>query len=216
MGVVPGTAIAEDPRKSRLQGYLTTLGVRCVAPPRWCPYESAASSRVGSAGFGGHFSAFVPIPGPPPPPLTLWQSLRFRGSGRYYGVLQYLVAAAWVQYPEETATHKRVSRSTAHGRRGLGMNNLDGTLPAELGKLTNLDSLCVTLRRRRAAIGGPVSAALMRCARWCAATVARTSSAARSGAGSARWRSSSTCKPLSATPSWGGGGAWPRAYCSAL
>ncbi len=33
-------------------------------------------------------------------------------------------------------------------------NNLDGTLPAELGKLTDLETLCAALRRRRAAIGG--------------------------------------------------------------
>ena len=30
-------------------------------------------------------------------------------------------------------------------------NNLDGTLPAELGKLTDLEALCAALRRRRAA-----------------------------------------------------------------
>ncbi len=30
-------------------------------------------------------------------------------------------------------------------------NGLDGTLPAELGKLTDLESLCAALRRRRAA-----------------------------------------------------------------
>ncbi len=30
-------------------------------------------------------------------------------------------------------------------------NNLDGTLPAELGKLTDLEGLCAALRRRRAA-----------------------------------------------------------------
>ncbi len=44
------------------------------------------------------------------------------------------------------------------------MNNLDGTLPAELGKLTDLETLCAALRRCcRAAIGGPVGAALTRC-----------------------------------------------------
>jgi hypothetical protein len=30
-------------------------------------------------------------------------------------------------------------------------NHLDGTLPAELGKLTDLEDLCAALRRRRAA-----------------------------------------------------------------
>jgi hypothetical protein len=33
----------------------------------------------------------------------------------------------------------------------MGTNNLDGTLPAELGKLTDLETLCAALRRRRAA-----------------------------------------------------------------
>jgi hypothetical protein len=74
-------------------------------------------------------------------------------------------------------------------------NGLDGTLPAELGKLTDLESLCVALRRRRVASpsAGPVGAALTRL-RWCAVNASRTSSAARSAAGSARWRSSPSCK----------------------
>ena len=33
----------------------------------------------------------------------------------------------------------------------MGVNNLDGTLPAELGKLTDLERLCAALRYRRAA-----------------------------------------------------------------
>ena len=36
----------------------------------------------------------------------------------------------------------------------MGTNNLDGTLPAELGKLTDLEALCAALRRRRAAVAG--------------------------------------------------------------
>jgi hypothetical protein len=43
----------------------------------------------------------------------------------------------------------------------MGPNNLDGTLPAELGKLTDLDYLCAALRRRRAALRGPVGAAVV-------------------------------------------------------
>jgi hypothetical protein len=45
----------------------------------------------------------------------------------------------------------RYRRSAARGGRFTGTNTLDGTLPAELGKLTDLESLCVALRRRRAA-----------------------------------------------------------------
>ncbi len=33
----------------------------------------------------------------------------------------------------------------------MATNNLDGTLPAELGKLTDLEQLCAALRRRAAA-----------------------------------------------------------------
>jgi hypothetical protein len=36
------------------------------------------------------------------------------------------------------------------GGRYMGVNHLDGTLPAELGKLTDLEILCAALRRRRA------------------------------------------------------------------
>ena len=43
-------------------------------------------------------------------------------------------------------------------------NILDGTLPAELGKLTDLETLCAALRCRRAACGGPVGAARSRAA----------------------------------------------------
>ena len=87
-------------------------------------------------------------------------------------------------------------------------NNLDGTLPAELGKLTDLESLCAALRRRRAAIGGPVGAALTHCG-GDAADVARTSSAARSAAGSARWRSSRSCTRPSPPPGVGAGAGAP-------
>ncbi len=52
-----------------------------------------------------------------------------------------------------------VLRNTARGGRNMETNQLDGTLPAELGKLTDLEQLCAALRRRRAAIGGPVGAA---------------------------------------------------------
>ena len=56
-----------------------------------------------------------------------------------------------------------VPRSTARGRRNMGGNGLDGTLPAELGKLTDLEYLCAALLRRGAAIGGPVGATLTHC-----------------------------------------------------
>ncbi len=53
-------------------------------------------------------------------------------------------------------------------------------------------------------IGGPVGAALSRASGGgCAADVRRTSSAARSAAGSARWRSSRFCKRRSAHSGWG-------------
>ncbi len=52
-------------------------------------------------------------------------------------------------------------RSTVRAGRNIWWNNLDGTLPAELGKLTDLEYLYAALRR--AAIGGPVSATRMRC-----------------------------------------------------
>ena len=51
------------------------------------------------------------------------------------------------------------TRSTARGGRALGANGLDGTLPAELGKLTDLERLCVASHSN----GGPVGAALTRC-----------------------------------------------------
>ncbi len=90
-------------------------------------------------------------------------------------------------------------RSTARGGRALGLNNLDGTLPAELGNLTDLEGLCAALRRccPRSPSAGPVGGALTRL-RWCTADVKITSSAARSAAGSARWRSSPTCTRRSA------------------
>jgi hypothetical protein len=40
--------------------------------------------------------------------------------------------------------HTPASRSAG---RALGANHLDGTLPAELGKLTDLEDLCAALRR---------------------------------------------------------------------
>ena len=49
------------------------------------------------------------------------------------------------------------------GGRSMGVNNLDGTLPAELGKLTDLEALCAALRRRlRSPSAGPVGAARSR------------------------------------------------------
>ena len=74
------------------------------------------------------------------------------------GVLRYLEQLGT---NEGTRTHNGVPRSTARGGRSMAKNHLDGTLPAELGKLTDLEYLCATLRR--AAIGGPFGAARM----WC-------------------------------------------------
>ncbi len=48
-------------------------------------------------------------------------------------------------------------------------NGLDGTLPAELGKLTDLESLCAALRRR----GRAASGRLLGTARLCTAVVCR-------------------------------------------
>ena len=45
--------------------------------------------------------------------------------------------------------------SVARAGRATSVNNLDGTLPAELGKLTDLELLCAALCRRRASSGGP-------------------------------------------------------------
>ncbi len=45
----------------------------------------------------------------------------------------------------------RYRRSAGRGGRFMRVNKLDGTLPAELGKLTDLEDLCAALRRRRAA-----------------------------------------------------------------
>ncbi len=45
-------------------------------------------------------------------------------------------------YLEGTGTHYGVLRNTARGGRNVDANGLDGTLPAELGKLTDLDTLC--------------------------------------------------------------------------
>jgi hypothetical protein len=42
----------------------------------------------------------------------------------------------------------RYRRSAARGGRSIWENGLDGTLPAELGKLTDLESLCAALRHR--------------------------------------------------------------------
>ncbi len=51
-------------------------------------------------------------------------------------------------YPEGRSTHhaEPPQHRGALGR-ALDVNNLDGTLPAELGKLTDLESLCAALRR---------------------------------------------------------------------
>jgi hypothetical protein len=57
------------------------------------------------------------------------------------GVLRYLEQLGT---NEGTRTHNGVPRSTARGGRSMAKNHLDGTLPAELGKLTNLQILCVT------------------------------------------------------------------------
>ena len=54
-------------------------------------------------------------------------------------------------------------RAVPRGGRNMGENGLNGTLPAELGKLTDLEDLCAALRRRCAAVGGPVGAALTHC-----------------------------------------------------
>ncbi len=78
------------------------------------------------------------------------------------------------------------------GGRSMAKNHLDGTLPAELGKLTNLEFLCVT--RAAAQPSADRSAPRAYALRWCAASVPLTSSAARSAAGSARWRISLTCE----------------------
>ncbi len=65
-------------------------------------------------------------------------------------------------YREGTGAHYGVPRMRVG--RNMAWNNLDGTLPAELGKLTDLEYLCAALRRHRCAvIGGPVGAACMRC-----------------------------------------------------
>jgi hypothetical protein len=56
-------------------------------------------------------------------------------------------------YPEgDGVLTTRCRRSTARVGRGMFENDLDGTLPAELGKLTDLEDLCAALRRRRAAL----------------------------------------------------------------
>ena len=57
-------------------------------------------------------------------------------------------------------------RSDACCGRHLWGNDLDGTLPAELGKLTDLETLCAALRCA-VAIGGPVGAARLRAAVVC-------------------------------------------------
>jgi hypothetical protein len=42
----------------------------------------------------------------------------------------------------------------------MDSNHLDGTLPAELGKLTDLESLCAAVAAAPQPIGGPVGATL--------------------------------------------------------
>ncbi len=46
----------------------------------------------------------------------------------------------------------------------MGVNGLDGTLPAEIGKLTDLQTLCAAAARSH---GGPVGAARLRAALVC-------------------------------------------------
>jgi hypothetical protein len=73
------------------------------------------------------------------PPLSVVRSVLLG----YCGTIR----SSWGSYPEGTGTHHGVPRSTARGGRNMGVNNLDGTLPAELGKLTDLERLCAALRR---------------------------------------------------------------------
>ena len=51
---------------------------------------------------------------------------------------------------ERSAPLEPRSDPTVRDGRGMFGNSLDGSLPAELGKLTNLERLCAALRRRRA------------------------------------------------------------------
>jgi hypothetical protein len=48
---------------------------------------------------------------------------------------------------EGTSTHYATPRSIARGGRYMGVNSFDGTLPMELGKLTDLKLLCAALHR---------------------------------------------------------------------
>ena len=111
-------------------------------------------SRIGFVGFGVYCCALVTLPPAPRSfhPLGLLGSPSLAGSQvRTYGVLRHLVEQ--LGYPEGgTGTHYAVPHSTARGGRALGTNHLDGTLPAELGKLTDLEILCAALRRRRTAV----------------------------------------------------------------
>ena len=92
------------------------------------------------------------------------------------------------------------SDPTRCGGRNVWGNGLGGTLPAELGKLTDLEELCAP------PLGTATAGRTARRADtlwWCAENVTKTSSAARSAAGSARCRSSPTCERPSAHGGWG-------------
>jgi hypothetical protein len=54
-------------------------------------------------------------------------------------------------------------RSTARGGRALVGNNLDGTLPAELGKLTDLEALCAAAAQPLADRSAPRACAALVC-----------------------------------------------------
>ncbi len=110
-------------------------------------------------------SAFTP----PPPPSRL-------DSGT--ALLRLLMGANW-----GTGTHYGVPRSTARGGRNVGANGLDGTLPAELGKLTDLELLCAAQLSAMAVRLADRSAPRAYALRWCAVLALRTSSTARSAAG---------------------------------
>jgi hypothetical protein len=149
-----------------------------------------------------------PAPSPPPlPSCALARLLATPSLGsatvRYFTAGYCGTTPSSRGYPEgDGVLPTRCRRGTARGGRSMFLNDLDGTLPAELGKLTDLEDLCAALRRCccRAALRR-TGRRRTHAPRWCAAHVARTSCAARSAAGSARWRSSPFCKRPS-PPTW--------------